>query len=302
MNLISLATSRLGSRLIITLCRILPGTWAYRLASGLACYLASRRQLPFVEALYRNMAVVGNLPEGHPELEGAVRRLLHNTLCSYVDLFCAVSAGPEAIYAACRFDTAAYRLIETCAASNQGLLLVGAHMSSFDILLLGLRKLFPSVQVLSKANPTGSSTVMNDIRQQHGLDVTPISARSLRQAIHTLRSGGVVAIAADLPSEDGEELLFFGRKSRLVTGHTRLAARANAKMVVGASRRVGPGVYRALATPIPQPAPTGDRRHDMTRWAQESLRAIEAVIHSSPEEWLMPLPVWPDLGPQYGIP
>jgi hypothetical protein len=32
------------------------------------------------------------------------------------------------------------------------------------------------------------------------------------------------------------------------------------------------------------------------------LRAIEAVIHSSPEEWLMPLPVWPDLGPQYGIP
>jgi hypothetical protein len=64
MNLISLATSRLGSRLIITLCRILPGTWAYRLAWGLACYLASRRQLPFVEALYRNMAVVGNLPEG----------------------------------------------------------------------------------------------------------------------------------------------------------------------------------------------------------------------------------------------
>ncbi len=302
MNLISFGTTRLGSRLIILLCRILPGALAYRIAGWLACLLAPQRQLSFIEALYRNLGIVCNLPDGHPNLEAAVLRLLRNAFCSYVDLFRAVSSGPEAIHTACRFDPSAHRLIETCAANRQGLLLVGAHMCGSDILVLGLRKLFPSVQLLSKPDPTGSSNVMNDIRLEHGIDVTPISTRSLRQAIRTLRSGGVVAITADMPAQDGEELLFFGRESRLATGHTRLAARANAKVVVGACRRVGPGCYQALAKPIPQPAPTGDRRHDMTRWAQESLRAVEEVIRNSPEEWLMPLPVWPDLTPQYGVP
>jgi len=288
--------------MVILICRILPHTLAYRLAWRLSLHLAQRDELPFVKALYRNMAVVNDLPDGHPGLERAVLRLLYSTLCSYVDLFRAVGSGWEAIYGACRFDGTAYQLMEACAASNQGLLIVGAHLCSFDMLLLGLKKLFPSVQVLSNAAPTGGSTVMNNIRRQHGLDVTPISTRSLRQAIHTLRSGGVVAVAADLPAEDGEELLFFGRKSRLVTGHARLASRTNARMAVGASRRVGPGAYQALAMPIPQPTPTGDRQQDATRWAQESLRAIEDVIRSSPEEWVMPLPLWPELALQAGGP
>jgi lauroyl/myristoyl acyltransferase len=300
-NLITLATSRLGSLIIIWICRILPHTLAYRLAWRLSLHLAQQDELPFVKALRRNMAVVGDLTESHPELERAVLHLLYNTLCSYVDFFRASASGREAIYAACRFDGSAYQLREACAASNQGLLIVGVHMCSFDLLLLGLKKLFPSLQVLSNASPTGSSCVMNDIRRQHGLDITPISTQSLRQAIHTLRSGGVVAVAADLPSEDGEELQFFGRKSRLVTGHARLAAKTNARMVVGASRRVGPGNYQALAKPVPQPDPTGDRKQDVIRWAQGSLRVIEDVIRNSPEEWLMPLPVWPDLAPQTGV-
>jgi lauroyl/myristoyl acyltransferase len=115
------------------------------------------------------------------------------------------------------------KIIEEYRSPGRGLILVGAHTCSFDILLLGLKEVFPSVQILRNADPQGSSRLMNEIRKEHGVMMTPISMRSLRQALTRLRQGGVVAIAADVPVEGGEELFFFGHESQLPVGHARLA-------------------------------------------------------------------------------
>lgn len=292
MNLIALATSYWGPPLVMFFCRVFPCWWIQPIAKGLSSHLARRRDIPFVKALRANMAVVHGLPEEHPEVEQVVAELLYNTIISYADFFRAVQAGPEKARIVCELGPAMRQTIQECLASDKGLVLVGAHMCSFDILLLGLRDLFPSVQVLSNADPQGSSQVMNRIREENGLVVTPISVCALRQAVVRLREGGVVAIAADLPVDSGEDLVFFGQESQFPVGHTRLALGTGARVLVGVSHRVGEGAYRAEIALAPRPESSGDRKQDVIHWAQDALTTMESFIRRWPAEWLMPTPVW----------
>jgi lauroyl/myristoyl acyltransferase len=292
MNLVSLATSRLGPSMVMFLCRVLSGHQIHRLASWISSYVSRQHKLPFVCALRANMAVVHGLPEDHPDVDDAVRLLILNALLSYADFFRAVQAEPREAIAMCGLDPSMLQTIEECRSADRGLILVGAHTCSFDILLLGLKEVFPSVQILSNADPQGSSRVMNEIRKEHGIEMTPISMRSLRQAVTRLREGGVVAIAADVPVEGGEELIFFGRDSQLPVGHARLALRTGAQMLVGVSHRTGEGSYRADLALATQPESMGDQKQDSVLWAQDSLSMLEDFIRRWPEEWMMPVPVW----------
>jgi lauroyl/myristoyl acyltransferase len=105
-----------------------------------------------------------------------------------------------------------------------------------------------------------------------------------------------VALAADLPVEGGELLTFFGQACQLPVGHTRLALGTGAQVLVGASHRIGDGVYQVEFAPAPRPATSGDRRQDVIRWAQSTLHLLEGYIQQWPEEWLMPVPVWSAAG------
>lgn len=292
MDFISLATSRWGPSMVRVLCRVLPPRAIHLLGRWIAAYLACRADLPFVQALRTNLAVIHGLPADHPGVRQAVAQLLENTIASYADLFRILEAGAQEGGRVCELDPAVRQAIERCLASGQGLVLVGAHMCSFDILLLGLQEIIPTVQILTHADPKGSSKVMNRIREEQGLLVTPLSVHSLRQAIDRLRQGGVVALAADLPVENGELLTFFGQACQLPVGHTRLALGTGAQILVGASHRVGDGVYRVEMAPAPRPESSGERGQDVTRWAQASLDLLEGWIRQWPEEWLMPVPVW----------
>lgn len=292
MDIVSLATSGPGGKVLTRICGKLPVALSYRICRWAAARLAQKEESPFVGALRSNMAVVHGMETDDPRLSGVVTQLLENTLCSYVDLFRAAASAADP-HTRCQMDPETEQLIQECRSSGQGLLLVGAHMCSFDFLLIKLREHFPQVQLLSMADPVGGNCVMNQLRRAHGLNVTPISRQTLRQAMETLRNGGVVAIAADLPAvEGGAELEFFGRNAALLVGHSRLAVSTGARMVVGASHRKGRDAYWAEATLVPRPVKSGDRRRDVLHWAQASLAAMEKFIGRWPDEWLMPKPIW----------
>lgn len=292
MNPIALVTARYGPLLLMLLCRLLPLPWAYRMGNWLVGRIAGRQDLPLVQALHANLAVVYGLPEDHPSVGESVSHLLQNTADSFVDLSKALASGPEAITAACRFDEAAWEIVQENLANGRGMVFVSAHTCSFDIALLALSQHFPSVQVLSNADPQGSSKTMNKIRARHGVKITPISTASLRQALERLRSGGLVAIAVDKPVEGGEELVFFDHVTRLPAGYVRLAMNTGATILVGTSRRVADGLYTIEATMVPRPSSSGDRKRDAIRWAQSSLTILERQIGLAPEQWLMPIAVW----------
>jgi KDO2-lipid IV(A) lauroyltransferase len=292
MKLFKLATSRFGPAIVIMLCRLLPLRWAYRLGEWLVSLVGRRQDVPFTQGLRANLAVLYGVAEADPVVDAALRDLLHNMAHSYVDLFRVIRRRPEDVYAVCRLDPAMIQLVEACRAEGKGLVLVGAHTCSFDIMLLALRQIFPSVQALSMSNPQGSSTIMNDIRVRFGIDVTPISVPALRQAIERLRNGGVVAIAADVPVDSGEMLTFFGQEARLPVGHARLALDTGAAIVVGVSHCIGDGQYQAEVALAPRPASTGSKRTDTIGWAQAALTTLETYLRRWPDQWLMPQPIW----------
>jgi lauroyl/myristoyl acyltransferase len=171
--------------------------------------------------------------------------------------------------------------------------LAGAHTCSFDFLLTVVGVRFPDVLFLTKPGPKGSSEVMNRIRRGFGLDLSPISAASLREAIQRLREGGIVVIAADVPTHSGSGLTFFGRPSALSDGFTRIALAAEAELMVGFSHRLGDGEYEGIAEVVVPPAPGRGRQELARRWAQRALVQLEGLLEQYPEDWLMPQPIWP---------
>jgi lauroyl/myristoyl acyltransferase len=293
MNLISVATSRWGPSLGMCLCRLFSRSQAYQISERLSAYISGQKDTPFVMALRGNMAVVHGLSEDHPDIDRAVAKVIGNAVRGYVDLFRVLRRGPEEVDATITFDRSLFRVVEEGLDNGQGFVLVGAHTCSFDLLLLALRNQIPSVQALTNVKPIGSSRIMNNLRVKYGLEVTLISTRALRQAVDRLRGGGVVAIAADMPVEGSEDLLFFGRKSYLPVGHARLALSTRSKIVVGFSHSIGEGIYRATGAISSPQKVTGDKQVDAIQWAQDSISIIEGFIRKWPDEWLMPIPVWP---------
>jgi lauroyl/myristoyl acyltransferase len=298
MNPITLATGHWGPGLSVSMCGALTRQQAQRLIKPIALSLADKHDHPMVSAVRGNMAIISGRSLHDPEVDRAVVRLLGNTLAGYADLFRLVAKdhNPAILF---DISNAAYQALEAHAKRNRGLVLVGVHMCSFDLSLLVAAGMFPAIQGLTKANPEGSAPIMNEIRSSYGIQATPLSTDTLRRTINLLQSGGVVAVAADVPVDDGEEFIFFGRRTRLGIGHARLALATGADMVVVVSHRTRGGRYRIEAVPILRPASTGNRREDALRLAQATLRRIERYIARWPDEWFMPIPVWPQHQPRY---
>ncbi len=254
------------------------------LASALARSLVRRGHF---SGLKSNLAVIHGLSQDSPDLEEKTIENLSIAFVCYVDFFIIACRGPDAIDAACDLDPDSLRLIESHLEHGKGVVLVAAHSSSLDIFMLAMSRHFPGTQALTMPQPKLNTRIMNRLRGKYGILLTPISSASLRTAVRHLRGGGIVGIAADVPTQYGAQLNLFGKPCQLPIGHTRLAAATNSAIVVGVSQRVGPGKYRGFGIDVP---PSGGDEED---WAAVVLEVLEQHIMERPQEWFMPPPLWP---------
>jgi lauroyl/myristoyl acyltransferase len=301
MNVMDLTSSAWAPNLVRALCKTLPRQRAYEMGDHLASSIARQRQLPMVQASRRNLAMVLGYPLDHPNLNRGIEKLFRNLMRGYIDLFRAIEHGPSGISAACEFSPPLLEAVKSPREEKRGLVLVGAHACSFDLVLLALKGHFPDIQALTKGDPGGNSQVMNELRKKFGIRVTPICVSALREAVQRLRSGGVVVMAADVPVEHGATMTFFQQGSLLPTGHARLALKADAEMIVGFSKMVSDGRYRAEGMLAHCPTPSGDRERDAIHWAQRALTLLERFIRERPYEWFMPEQLWPSRSPELGV-
>lgn len=293
MDLTAFFNTRIAPILGFFLGRVLSRKQAYRLADWVADRVVGRPDASIVQAVRSNQAVVRDLPLDSPELDGAVREVFRNTARGYADWYRATAGGPEAVLASITIDPVLVESLQQTRRDGRGLMIVGAHMSSFNVLLLALGVLGYPIQALSLSQVRGDMQVDNAVRRKFGLHITPISVTSLREAVGRLESGGVVMTGVDRPVSGGEELTFFGRKTRLPVGHARLAIQTNSRVLVGSTVTVSTGEYRAGVMPLIEPQISGDLRADSIKLAQQVLDYLEGFIRSRPGEWLMFYPVWP---------
>jgi lauroyl/myristoyl acyltransferase len=73
-----------------------------------------------------------------------------------------------------------------------------------------------------------------------------------------------------------------------------LAIRTNANVLVGRVEDEGNGFYRGHCAQFIEPELTGDEDKDVVSLAQRIIEVCENLIRTSPSEWLMFHPVWPE--------
>jgi len=292
-NLVAFTNSRWGPPAGISLVRLLPPALASKLAGSLANRIASQVGSPLVEAVRANQAVVRALPREHPEVERAVRTVLHTMAESYLVLFRVMRRGQAGLREVGELDPALLTAGRERLETGRGLMYAGAHTVGLDLLLLMIGGLGFPIQALAYPESEASYAVTNRIRRSFGVDLSPTNFNSLRQAIRHLRQGGMVVTAVDRPDPTGELLEFFGRPARLLVGHARLAIRTGAPIMVGGTYLEQKGRYRAVLLDILESGPYADRPTGELELAQEVIRIHEQFIRQRPDQWMMFHPVWP---------
>ncbi len=232
------------------------------------------------------------------DLDRALYRLISNANRGYYELFHNVGRGKivlEEFYPPVRLTDEAKTYLDQAIASGRGLFILGAHMSNFDLAWIGLSQYVPvPMQALSLADPPPGFEFFNSLREKGNVIITPISPRTLRDAMARLRQGGVVITGVDRPVNEGNEPVeFFGATAYLPTGYIRIPLRTDC-LVITIAAYYEDGAYNVVANPPMTMERTGDAAVDYTLNLRRVLAEIETLIHRHPDQWLMFVPVWPE--------
>ncbi len=239
--------------------------------------------------------VVG--PEvGEKALRSMVHAVFEHAGQTYYEFFRAIGLPREALANSVRIPRSLIAFLEAEQHADRGVLLLGAHMSNFDLGILALGAHGLPAQILSLGGGEDGFDLLNDLRHMDGFEVTPVGPMALRGAIRRLRSAGLVMTGADRPTlGDGDDLVpFFGQPARLPLGPARLALMTDATVLLGVCYR-GPveGYVLHVTGPI-RMVNTGDRRADVIASTRRLAEVMEAYIRARPTQWLMFHRLWPD--------
>lgn len=247
-----------------------------------------------VQVVRANQWVVHGGQASDKQLDQTVSETFRNTARCIYDHY-HYQGNPEAMLRLIDISPEALAVIEHTRARQEGMVIVGVHMSNFDMVLqaAGLRGL--DVQTISLPQPKGGYRLQNYLRQQHGLLVTPASVASLKQAVERLQAGGSVLTGLDRPTPQGKyRLQFFGRPASLPVHHIYLAMKARVPVYVFAATFAEDGMYHIHAAgPIHM---RSYRNHTtaVERNAEAVLQVAESFIRQAPQQWSMFFPVWPE--------
>jgi KDO2-lipid IV(A) lauroyltransferase len=296
MNLKELAIHPRAMRTAMYFSRHMPESLGHTL-SWWGSGLVSRSKTATYRIVRANLGQVLGPDTTAPTLDSAARHAFYTLFRSSFDLFRTVQQPLEELEAAVEFPEEAKALARAQLESDQGTMVVFPHLGSFDLAGLALASLVPGIQLISLPDPPPGFQMTNELRALTGTKVTPLSSNALRQAIKTLRAGGMVATAGDRPvSEMDEPVPFFGRPARVPSGHVRLALKTGATLIV-CYCILSPETnrYTVHAEPPMEMVYTGNREEEVAINMRRVLDVLETAIHRWSDQWQMFVPVWPEL-------
>jgi len=233
------------------------------------------------------------------ELHRATYYVLRGAARNYYEMFHNIGRGRvnvENFHPPVRLLPEAEANIRAALETGRGLLLLGCHMSNFDMSGMAFSQYAPSpVLVLALADPPPGFELFNELRRKGGAHIMPISPRSLREALVILREGGLVLTGIDRPvAAEGPPVEFFGAPSALPSGYVRIPLKTNS-LVCTLCTYYEEGEYHIHINPPLEMEYTGDRDLDVTHNLRRILAEIEAFIRREPQQWMMFVRVWPEL-------
>jgi KDO2-lipid IV(A) lauroyltransferase len=285
----------LSTALAINLSQAFPSYIGYPAANLIATALTSRFFSPMVKAVRLNQWVVHDQKPNHHELNRLVRQVFLKqsralyTFYHYLD-------RPEHVKKLVRVSAKMQHLIDTANQGKQGTLMVIPHLSGFDLggLLLGYTGF--KYLTLSYPNPPHGYEWQNQIRNERGEEVMPMSFQSIQFARERLQAGGTVLTGIDRPYPGtGYFPRFFGRPADLPVAYIKLALRTKARVFVVAFQTLADNTYEIDASDQIDLQPQADPRQEIIDNAGRVLESAETFIRHDPTTWAMFYPVWPEL-------
>lgn len=294
-DLQSIINSPFGVGLASFIGRRIPPSVGYRIASLAAEGIASRRQSRLVRGIRINQWMIrgGNLDK--EALDQAVCDNLESIAHSLYSLYHYID-NPQAINDLVDLNPVARNLVERPEFGERGLMLVGLHLSNFDLVLQSMCKQGLKAFVLTIPDPQGGHRMEYEMRKRTGMNLVPASVSALRNAVKYLEQGGVVLTGIDRPIPDPKARpTFFGRASSLPIHHIYLAMKVSVPVMVIAARLGRDGCYHVTTSEPIEMESYADHEIGSVRNAERVLKEAEKFILQAPEQWNMSLPVWPDL-------
>jgi len=285
-----------GLRTAVWLGKVVPPGIASAGISGIARLSARRRKSRMVSAIRSNLAVVLGTSRDDPALHSHVSRVLYHAGIAGFEFFHKVAHGREALGELAPLPPDLLALLEKARSDGRGLLGVSAHLGALDLVGVSVTATDFQVQVISYAAPPAGYRLVNELRSDHGLVITPASKEAMVQAAAHLESAGIVFTAVDRPvppNRKTNEVILFNRRTRLWNGYTKLAMSTGALLFFVWVVRTPEGRYEIRFN---QPIDCADPPGDVDHVTSLILRQAEDAIRANPDQWLMFYPLWPHDG------
>ncbi|HJR81731.1 MAG TPA: hypothetical protein VJ821_16785 [Anaerolineales bacterium] len=287
--------SHLGVRLVSVIGRLMPPVLGYLVCDLIADWLATQRDSKVIQAIRANQWVVRGANLDKDALDTVVRETLRNNARSLYDLYHYIQ-NLEAMRRMITLNPTARRLLQRPEFGERGLVILGLHLSSFDLVLQSLYRQGGKAMILTIADPRGGRRVEYEVRKKIGMNLIPVSVSALRQAIRYLEKGGIVLTGADRPVPDAKDCpRFFGYPAPLPTHYIYLASKARVPVVIMASLQQAEGKYHVMNSEPIEMEDYPDNAGGIVRNAERVLGRAEDFIRLAPQQWNMHLPVWPEL-------
>jgi lauroyl/myristoyl acyltransferase len=282
-------------RFISRLARVVPPSVGYPACDLIGRWAASRRQSSVTQAVRLNQWVARRACLEKEHLDQAVRETFQNNVRDLYDLYHSLEQ-PDTVWSRICLSPMAEELVRRPEFSGRGLVIAGIHLSGFDSVMMSLIRGGVKGLVLTIPNPQGGRRVEYEMRRRTGMNILPASLEALRQAVRHLEKGGLVLTGIDRPVTDQKlRPRFFGQPACLPTHHIFLATKASVPMVLMAVMRKPNGTYNLISSKPMEMKHHEDRDTETLQNAEKVLKQAEEFIRLAPQQWNVPLPVWPDL-------
>ncbi len=269
---------------------VTPRRFGYWLARRIARWMRGHRFDMFC-VLRENLAHVR--PDvDEAALDDLAEEAVYQAGCCYFDMF---HFRPRDLRRGriLRYDEDEWRAASHLMQDDRGTIIVGPHLSNFDLAAQWFVTQGFELHALSLSNPDRGDKMINTMRRQRGIVVTPITVNSLREAMRRLRRGGNVITGVDRPVVyDDEKTLFFDAPAPVPRGHIRLALQTDSRLFVAYCIRQPEGYYQLHLSPPIEMERTGRRSEDIAHNTRRVLALVEDAIRAAPEQWVMLVPVW----------
>ncbi len=178
-------------------------------------------------AVYDNQRHVLGPDAPMEKIRANTQQVFFNVSRSYYEFFHNVGRGRIQVVdfePAVRILPQAMAYIQQVLDSGRGLLIIGTHISNFNLSGIALGQMMSvPLQVLSMADPSPGFVLFNQLRERAGILLTPISTGVLRQAVERLRQGGAVITGVEHPIGEGDQPVeFFGETAYLPANYIRI--------------------------------------------------------------------------------